>query len=263
MSGRARPARQRRAELSQHFLHAAAAAEIVQATSISHSDLVVEIGAGRGALTKALLHRTQRITAVELDTFLAARLQQTLGPGVQVVAADFLRWPLPQDTYRVLGNVPYAITTGIIRKLAFAANPPADAWLVVQQELARRMCGPPYQGETLWSLRLKPFWHLEVISRLPKTSFNPPPQVDSALLWMSYRPRPLLDNRKAWQDLLQHSFNSRKPMGETLRRYVSKTRSRRLCRDLHFAPGSLPSELIFEQWLGVFRYLQRVGALDQ
>ena len=260
MSGRKRRTK-RRAELSQHFLLAAPAASLVQATSVSSSDLVVEIGPGRGALTKPLLKRAGRVIGVELDKYLATRLAEDLVKA-DIVHADFLDFPLPQGDYSVVGNVPYSRTTEIIAKLVTAPNPPRDAWLVVQRELAQRMCGPPYGNETLWSLRLKPGWHVEVLARPRKTDFSPPPSVESAFLHLSHRARPLISvaQQGAFESLIRVAYEHRGSISSALRSTLSKTQIRRLGTDLHFQPDSPSGSLSFEQWLGIFRWIQQQNA---
>ena len=182
MSGRSRSTRHRRANLSQHFLREDRANKLIQATSISNTDFVIEIGAGRGALTRPLAKRVKRLLAIEVDRFLANKLANEFSDSVEVFAGDFLTFDLPQYEFKVVGNLPYAITTEIIRKLVFANTPPIDSWLVVQKELAYRFCGAPYQSESLWSLRLKPSFHIEVIDRLDRKDFHPIPSADSVFV---------------------------------------------------------------------------------
>ena len=260
MSGRLRQTRARRADLSQHFLREARAARLVKATSITHSDFVIEIGAGRGALTKPLLKRTRQLRAVEIDPYLAEKLRASLGDQTEVVAADFLRLQLPDCSYKVIGNIPFSVTTEIVRKLVDAPNPPEDAWLVVQREPAWRLCGRPYTPETLWSLRLKPQWHIEIIDRLQRNDFDPPPKVDSVLLWMSRRGRPLLSRKETRRhdEILSSVFGSRhRSIGPTFRPWLSKLQLRRLARDLKFDVDANISTLVFEQWLGIVRLASR------
>ncbi len=262
MSGRARSTRARRAELSQHFLRDASASRLVQATSISKSDLIVEIGSGRGALTKPVLKRAGRLIAVELDRYLVEKLRQRFGDDADVIESDFLDFALPSEDYSVIGNIPYSKSTEIIRKISEASYPPLDAWLVVQRELASRMCGLPFSNESLWSLRLKPLWHLEIVDRLRKTEFDPPPSVDSVFLHMSLRGRALIDSSEldSYLDLIKGTFQNNRPVVQSLRRVLTKRQIRRLALDLRFANDQLPNSLMFEQWLGIFRFIQRDAA---
>ncbi len=258
MSGRRRPARNRRPELSQHFLREATAGRLLQATSISRSDLVVEIGPGRGALTRPLRRRSGRLIAVELDHYLADKLRSSVA-GVEVVVADFLDYQLPKGRYVVVGNIPFARSTEIVRKLTRARNPPLDCWLVVQKELGHRLCGRPYEDESLWSLRLKPHWHLEIVDRLGRAEFDPPPSVDSVWLHLRHRGRLLVTSGELvrFVELLEAGFSSPQAVGRGLRSHLSKVQLRRLAHELRFDPADRPGALSFAQWLGVFRFASR------
>jgi 23S rRNA (adenine-N6)-dimethyltransferase len=251
----------RRAELSQHFLRkGATAARLVEATSISRADLVIEIGAGRGALTLPLSRRAGRLIAVELDCALAARLDGRFDRHVEIVAADFLDFTLPEGAYKAFGNVPFASTTDIVRKLVRAPNPPDDAWLVVQREAAQRFCGAPYVGESLWSLRLKPWWHVEIVDRLRRVDFEPPPSVESVLVWLSHRGRALLDQAsgRLYLDLVECAFDGNQSVQKATARWISRTEMRRLAQDLRFGADFRASMLSFEQWLGIVRFVRRM-----
>ena len=218
---------------------------------------VVEIGPGRGALTKPLIKRAGRLLAVELDRHLAQKLHQQLGNQAKIVSADFLDFALPVEAYSVIGNIPYAITTGIIRKLTEARSPPSDAWLIVQRELAHRFCGSPFAAETLWSLRLKPNWHLEIVRGLKRTDFDPPPSVESVLLRISSRGRPLLSDAELllYEQIIESAYRNGGSLGKTMRPWLSKVQLRRLANDLHFEADGQPATLRFEQWLGILRFV--------
>lgn len=259
MPGRKRRSRRRRAELSQHFLRRDSASRLVQATSISNADLVLEIGAGRGALTESIVRQTSRLIAIEIDPYLTERLCSEYGETAEVIESDFLSYDLPDEPYLIIGNVPFSKSTEIIRKIANASNPPTDAWLVVQQELAGRMCGLPFSRESPWSLRLKPYWHLEIIDRLNRHEFNPPPAVDSVFLHLSHRCRPIVEPKdfQAYIHLIESAFKSNSTVLKALRPGLTKLQIRRLANDLRFNPADQPAELMFEQWLGIFRFWNR------
>ena len=219
---------------------------------------MIEIGAGRGALTRPLAKRVKRLLAIEVDRFLANKLANEFSGSVEVLAGDFLTFDLPRYEFKVVGNLPYAITTEIIRKLVFANTPPIDSWLVLQKELAYRFCGAPYQSESLWSLRLKPSFHIEVIDRLDRKDFHPIPSVDSVFVRISKRTRSLLTTEEftLYMKLINAAFTSTNTMRQALRPWVSKVQLRRLAKDLCFTIDTAPSLLAFEQWLGILRFIQ-------
>lgn len=253
--------RTRRPELSQHFLRSGAlASSLIDQTAVGSSDRVVEIGPGRGALTAQLARRCRQLTAVELDPALCGELEQRFAASgrVRVVHADFLRWELPQRPYKLIGNVPYARTAEIVRRLASADRPPEDAWLVVQREAARCFAGAPFAPETLRSLQLKPAWQVEIVRTFERRDFDPPPAVESVLLWMARRPRPLVSERRLYREFLRKAFAAGGPsVRHRLRGLLTSRQLSRLSRELRFDARHPPAELHFDQWLGLFRFWLR------
>ncbi|MCH7734848.1 MAG: 23S ribosomal RNA methyltransferase Erm [Chloroflexi bacterium] len=258
MSGRRNRA-QERPYRSQHFLHRGLAADLVARSSLSHRDHVVEIGAGRGVLTAELAGRCGSITAIEIDPALCRRLRDRFRgtPSVRIVEADFLLAQLPDAPYKVFSNVPYSRTADIVRHLRDAGRPPNEAMLILQTEAAGRFAGHPAGVETRQSLLLKPWWHVEVIRRLARTDFDPPPSVDSAVLWMARRGTPLVSpaEERRYQRLVHEAFGATgTDVAAGLQKFLSRTQITRLAHDLGFRITDKPSSLTFDQWLGVFRY---------
>ena len=259
MSGeRQRPRRRR--ELSQHFLRSGAlAADLVARTSISSDDLVVEIGPGRGALTAALTARCRELVAVEIDARLCEELRARFrgAAHVAIVCGDFLRHPLPRSPYKVFGSIPFARTAEIVERVTHASTAPDDAYLIVQREAAERFAGGPYAPETLRSLSLKPYWHVEIVRRLRRTDFDPPPVVDSVVLWLARRPRPLVDptHQREYRRFIAEAFGRHgRTIDRCLRLEFTRRQIGRLSRDLRFETSWPPSRLSFDQWLGLFRF---------
>jgi 23S rRNA (adenine-N6)-dimethyltransferase len=205
--------------------------------------------------------RGARTTAVEIDPILCARLREELGDSAEILHADFLAWRLPRGSYRVVGNVPYARTSAIVRRLVSAPRPPEDAWLVVQREAALRFAGSPWGRETRLSLLLAPWWHREVALSLRRTDFEPPPAVDSVLLWMARRARPLVAASEArlYRKLTDGLLASGPTWMRALRPWLTRAQLARLARDLRIDPAAPPSGLRFDQWLPLFRFAAREG----
>ena len=212
-------------------------------------------------LTRELAERCQSLVAVEADGRLADLLQTQFSdsPRVQIVHADFLRIPPLDRAHKVFANIPYNRTAAIIRRLVNARVVPIDAYLIVQLEAAERFAGTPYAPETQASLLLKPWWQIEILSRLARTDFDPPPRVDSVMLWLASRTRPLVEEswRSQYEHFIRSVFGRRgRTVRQCVRGLLTVPQVRRLARDLRFEVDSPPSALTFDQWLGVFRFLR-------
>jgi 23S rRNA (adenine-N6)-dimethyltransferase len=156
---------------------------------------ILEIGPGLGALTLALARLPVEVTAVELDPVWAERLRDRLrderAANVRVVHADFLALRLPDAPFRVIGSLPFARTTEILRRLfddPRSALQRAD--LIVQWEVARkRTAAPP---DTLLSTAWAPWWEFRLGQRIAAAEFRPRPRVDAAVLVATRRAPALL-----------------------------------------------------------------------
>ena len=250
----------RRADLSQHFLRSGSlAASLIAQAPVTPNDLVVEIGPGRGILTRELVRRCREVVAVELDGSLSEALRTRFPSDsrVTIVRSDFLRFPLPEVPYKVLGNIPFNRTAAIVRRLVQADSPPRDAYLVVQREAAERFAGRPFSRETLPSLLHKPWWQIEIARRFRRTDFDPPPGVDAVALWLARRTRPLVDRFQAadYRHFIRSCFGrGGRSIRRCLRSEFTRTQIHRLSRDLRFDPAAPPSALTFDQWLALFRF---------
>lgn len=220
---------------------------------------IVEIGPGQGRLTRELQKLGRPLTAVEIDNRLAGRLASTRQfrgwKHISIVNADFLHWPLPTTPYVVVGNVPFHLTTAILRRLLHDG-----AWtqgvLLVQWEVARRRAG--IGGSSMMTGQWWPWIDFSLHGRVPRSAFKPAPSVDGGLLVMTRRPRPLLswDARESYRQFVHDVFTGRgRGIGEILAN-VSSSLGRRgahqLLRNEGIPSSSLPKDLSAEQWARLF-----------
>jgi len=190
--------------LGQNFLvDESALQRVVEAADIQPGEEVLEIGAGLGGLTRLLAVKARRVVAVELDGRLIPPLKEVLATfsNVQVVEGDILGLD-PLDlmketdtgqvsTYLVVANIPYYITSALMRHLLEADQPPQRLVLTVQREVAERMCAKP--GEmSLLSLSVQVYGKPEVIMRINASAFYPPPKVDSAVVRVDLYHNPVI-----------------------------------------------------------------------
>jgi 16S rRNA (adenine1518-N6/adenine1519-N6)-dimethyltransferase len=160
-------------------------------------DSALEIGAGLGSLTRYLAASARIVVAVELDSSLIPPLKQVVGQfhNVHVVEGDILALDPVQlilsSDYLVVANIPYYITSALIRHLLEAKLPPRRLVLTIQQEVARRICASP--GEmSLLALSVQVYGQPNIVSHIPASAFYPPPKVDSAIIRIDLYPSPLI-----------------------------------------------------------------------
>jgi len=174
---------------SQNFLTSGRVIRrIVSLANLNDSDHVVEIGPGKGHITRELLSRCGHVTAVELDPKLCAALRIKFSgvPGLHLAQGDFLAHPLPRGPYKVFANIPFGRTTDILRKLTQGSHPPQEAWLVVEKGAAKRFLGLPH--ESLASLNLKPWFEGEILYHFRREDFHPMPAAAAVLLHLKRKP---------------------------------------------------------------------------
>jgi 23S rRNA (adenine-N6)-dimethyltransferase len=242
--------------LAQNFLKSPALARrIVEAGTIGPADLVYEIGAGTGILTAELARQAREVVAIEKDPGLCRRLRERFRSttNVRIVECDFLRFRVPVRDYKIFGNIPYNITADIVRKLLYVPPIPSEAYLIMQREPARKFAGIP--RETLFSVSAKPYFEFRIARTLRRTDFEPIPAVDSVQLHIRRRHIPLIQNIHAgpYRGFVRHGFTGWKKDLRTAYKHVfTYTQWKRLSKDLHFPIDATPTQLTFNQWLGLY-----------
>ena len=140
---------------SQNYLHSKRLVnELIAKSNITTSDLVLEIGPGKGIITEELVKCSKKVIAVELDRNLYLGLREKFSntENLQLVNRDFLQTQLPAEEYKVFSNIPFNLTAEIIIKLLGASNPPNDMFIIMQYEAALKYSGEPYYAESMRSL---------------------------------------------------------------------------------------------------------------
>jgi 16S rRNA (adenine1518-N6/adenine1519-N6)-dimethyltransferase len=184
--------------LGQNFLQDHFALEkIAQAAEITSDDCVLEIGPGLGSLTRYLAVSARQVTAVELDPDLLGPLKAVLTPhpNVRIVHGDILELKVADlvdhPGYIVAANIPYNITSAIIRHLLESEPKPRRIVLTIQKEVAERICAAP--GDlSLLALSVQVYGKPRIEARIPAGAFHPVPNVDSAVLRIDIYEQPLI-----------------------------------------------------------------------
>jgi len=248
----------KRISLAQNFLRSPRLVHrLVGMSTIGRSDTVYEIGPGNGIITAALARVAGRVIAIEKDAELGRSLRERfrLFDNVEIVEQDFLSYSLRNRTGKLFANIPYNNTAQILRKILDERSKLCEAYLILQKEAAKRVSGCP--RESLFSIQVKPFFEFEILWHLRRTDLWPVPGVDSVLLSIKRRTRPLLaiEDAALYRDFVQYGFRRWKPaLRLAFKNVFTYKQWKRRARELEFPLNATPTELSFEQWLGLFRH---------
>lgn len=242
-----------RKRFGQHFLHdRGVIAKIVAAIDPQPGDAMVEIGPGTGALTGPLLDRVTRMEAVEIDRDLAARLAAE-HPRLTLHRSDVLRFDFAQlpDRLRVVGNLPYNVSTPILFRLVELADRLRDAHLMLQKEVVDRMVAAsstPEYGRL--SVMLQYRFEMRKLFEVKPGAFRPPPRVDSAVVRLTPKPPAALGARDptALARVVTAAFTKRR---KTLRNALAGLIEESGLRALGIDPRLRPENLGVPQYVAI------------
>lgn len=260
-----------RRSLGQNFLvDRGISRRIVEAVGVEPGETVLEIGPGRGALTDGLVEAADHLVLVELDRGLAAHHEARWAnhPGVRVIQGDILAEPVVDragcepETLRVVGNIPYNITTPILFHVLQRPRP-LDLHLMVQREVADRILAEPGSREFgALSVGVRSVARVERVLQVPRGAFRPRPRVDSTVIRViPIRPAPLGDGEEGQlRRLVRAVFQwRRKQLGKTLRDHpdlgLSAERISSALAELGVEPHRRPQTLTPEQFMALSRHL--------
>ena len=259
-----------RKRFGQHFLEAAWVDKLIRAIDPQPDQTFIEIGPGRGALTRPLAGRAKAVFAHEIDRDLASELRDAAIPNVTVVEGDFLetsssvlRSPLtnppnppnppnPQSpipnhpVLRVAGNLPYNVASPIMFKLVDAyleGVPLVDATLMLQLEVAERLVAPAgTKTYGVLSVLIRHCANVDLLLKLPPGAFRPPPKVRSAVVRLTFHlPDPPVRDRQTFERLVQTVFtHRRKTLANALRSWGQSRACPRACPRASASPRACP-----------------------
>lgn len=205
--------------LGQNFLQdLSVVKKIIQSANLQPDDVVLEVGPGKGILTQELAKRAQKVIAVEIDQELVAYLTEKFknNPKVEIISGDILKINFSSligqySGYKVIANLPYYITSAIIRLFLESPAPPAEMILMVQKEVAKRIVAPPGKMSLL-SVSVQYYSAPKLLFTVDRTAFSPAPEVDSAIIKISnIIPRQNSDPKKLFQ-VVRAGFSAKRKL---------------------------------------------------
>ena len=260
--------------LAQHFLaDRRVLRRIVNAAGVSADDLVVEIGAGRGALTRELAGRAGHVIAVEVDEGLASNLARGLGNrgNVDVVTADARELDVdailtPGAPYKLVGNLPYYAASPIMRRFLGAPRKPAVMVVMVQREVGRSMAAAP--GDmSLLSVAVQLYGKPKLLFSVPPHAFRPPPKVTSAVVRIDVYEEPVVDfdAEDRFFTLIKAGFCApRKQMRNCLKRGLDAPAEdvEAMLEQAGVDPMRRPGTLSLQEWGRLYRAYNRLAPVE-
>lgn len=250
-------------ELGQHWLYDVNSLDAMAETArVEAGDNVLEIGPGLGTLTEILLAYGANVTAVEFDKDLFANLRRESKnlfvddvDRLTLVNQDILSFDLtalPPD-YKVIANIPYYLTSNLIRVLSESTNPPISATLLIQKEVAERVAAAPGKMSLL-SVTAQMYFEPSLGQVVPAKLFTPPPKVDSQIIHLKRRSAPLfgdMDSKQLFRVVKAGFSNRRKTLHNSMSGglQISKDQARELLEACGINFSSRPQELELSQWI--------------
>lgn len=248
--------------LGQHFLTSeAAVAAMVSAGEVTEKDTVVEIGPGKGVLTRALLDTGATVIAIEKDTDLIPelrkRFQKEIEAGKLVLQEQDVReFVPPTGQYKLIANIPYYITGDIIRQFLGSENGPSIMVLLMQKEVARRIVAND-KKESVLSLSVKAYGIPEYVQTVKAGSFMPKPKVDSAILKVSNISKNFFDTlaEKSFFTVIKQGFSEKRK--QVINNLGDKENARAALANAHLSETIRAEDIPLEKWKELATHLNR------
>jgi len=197
--------------------------KIIEAADLKPSDNIIEVGPGTGFLTERLIEKVKHVTAVELDRNMVGLLEERFRgvKNLEVVNADILNYDLrrcdsriapSESVYKVVANIPYYITSPLLKHFLQSDHRPTSIVVLVQKEVAGKVVGKT--GKSLITIETQLFGRPEIVGIVPAKSFYPAPKVDSAILKIEVYDKPLIPENsiKDFIRLVKFGFSQKRKM---------------------------------------------------
>lgn len=247
--------------LGQHWLNDEASLDaMLEAAEVGPDDIVLEVGPGPGTLTSKLVEVAKEVIAVEFDAELARDLPKRVpATNLHLIQQDILKFNLTDlpPGYKVAANIPYYLTSNLLRVMCESKNPFSVAALLMQKEVAERVCAAP--GDmSLLSVSVQFYCEASLGKLVPAELFTPPPKVDSQILKLKYRSQPLfpgIDTRLFFRIVKAGFAQRRKTLLNSLGAglHLDRDQTNTLLQTAGIAPTTRAQNLKLEEWYSLYR----------
>ncbi len=249
---------QRRLEHSQNFIrNSNLVKDLLELTQIDHTDLVIEIGPGKGVITKELLKCAGRVIAIERDPQFSENLLLLKKEGdFQLVISDFLKWQLPHNKFKVFSNIPFNYTADIVNKLVNSPESlPTDIYLIMQEAAAYRFIGVPYEQNSLISTLVAIDYTVNILRKISRDNFDPKPNVTISFVHFSKRVKSLIpeNEKQFFRDFVVFGYTKWAPTVLDSFNKVFTKRQRLIIAKSQKLNGLKPTDLSIEQWIELYK----------
>lgn len=231
---------------AQHFLRSPRlVAELVGHSNLRKNDLVYDLGAGSGVITSVLAQRCRQVIAIEIEPHALAKLRKNLAghDNVSIIEHDILTLSPPETAYKIFANIPFSLSSEVVRKFTTTQNQPTSIYLIVQKQFAKKLVPGDDHFTSLLGAQVGPEFVARIRRPLRRTDFTPPPGVDTVLLELKRREIPLLPAMlmAKYRDFVAKCFAEQKY-------FTSINREK-----LGISAELRPSQLTLEQWVTLFQ----------
>lgn len=245
---------------SQNFIKSAELVDrLIKISNIKNTDTVIEIGPGKGIITKQLAQIVTTLIAVEIDNQLSNQLRSELyqfDSKPNIYNCDFLEYPLPISDYKVFSNIPFNFTSRIMKKLFMSdENSPTHSYIVLQKEVYEKYKGE--KRETQMSLLFKPKYEVNKLHKFNRNDFEPKANVDTVFVEIKKRKNILipLEKYNSYKDFTVYATSQWEPnIKKALKKIFTYEQLKRLSKNIRFDMNEKCLDLKFDQWIQLFDY---------
>lgn len=236
----------RLAHYSQNFLRSPTlVAELVARSTLTQHDTVYDIGAGSGVITSILAQRVEKVIAVEFEPRIVATLKENVAGfrNVTVLHEDFLKLQLPKTPYKIFANIPFHLSSPIIKTFLKPATAPKAAYLIVQKQFGEKLLSDQEGRFTAQlGMLIGVHYSVKILKNLKKADFWPNPAIDTVFIEFIQRKQPLVPQERleAYERFTIECFADPKKLAKLPLKVIGKS------------PGFPPSRLTLAQWLILF-----------